>query len=78
MAASSANSRASPACRAKDVYLTIDRELQRFAYEALKDQSAACAVMDVQTGDVLALVSTPGFDPNAVQCRPHAGAVEGV
>ncbi len=49
----------------EDVYLTFDREIQRFAYELMKDQSAACTVMDVQTGDVLALVSTPGFDPNA-------------
>jgi len=48
-----------------DVYLTIDRELQSLIYEKLKNDSAACAVMDVQTGDVLALVSTPGFDPNA-------------
>jgi penicillin-binding protein 2 len=27
-------------------------------------QSAACVVMDAQTGDILALSSTPGFDPN--------------
>ena len=47
-----------------DVYLTIDRELQHFAFEKLRDQSAACVVMDVDNGDVLALVSAPGFDPN--------------
>lgn len=49
----------------KDVYLTIDRELQRLIYERLASDSAGCAVMDVESGDVLALVSTPGFDPNA-------------
>ena len=49
----------------RDVYLTIDRELQSLIYEKLKNDSAACAVMDVENGDVLALVSTPGFDPNA-------------
>jgi len=49
----------------RDVYLTIDRELQSLIYERLKNDSAACAVMDVESGDVLALVSTPGFDPNA-------------
>jgi penicillin-binding protein 2 len=49
----------------RDVHLTIDRELQSLIYERLKDDSAACAVMDVESGDVLALVSTPGFDPNA-------------
>jgi len=49
----------------KDVYLTIDRDLQSFIHEKLKNDSAGAAVMDVQTGDLLALVSTPGFDPNA-------------
>jgi penicillin-binding protein 2 len=39
--------------------------LQNFLYERLKDESAGAAVMDVETGDLLALVSTPGFDPNA-------------
>ena len=48
----------------KDVYLTIDCQLQRFIAEQLADQSAACVVMDAQTGDVLSLVSTPGYDPN--------------
>ena len=49
----------------RDVYLTIDRELQSLIYDKLKDESAGAVVMDVQTGDILALVSTPGFDPNA-------------
>ena len=48
----------------KDVYLTIDCELQRFAEQRLGDQSAACVVMDCSNGDVLALTSTPGYDPN--------------
>jgi penicillin-binding protein 2 len=47
-----------------DLYLTIDRELQSFTHERLREESAACTVMDVETGDVLALVSTPGYDPN--------------
>src|ERR1700749_4825817 len=47
-----------------DVYLTIDRELQHFTDQQMTGQSAACVVMDCQTGDVLALSSTPGFDPN--------------
>lgn len=47
-----------------DVVLTIDAELQRFTAERLKDESAAAVVMDVHTGEVLTLVSNPGFDPN--------------
>jgi len=48
----------------QDVWLTIDCELQRFADQRLGQESAACIVMDVQTGAVLSLSSTPGFDPN--------------
>ena len=48
----------------KDVWLTIDRDLQRFTAERLGQESAACVVTDITTGDVLALASTPGFDPN--------------
>jgi len=53
-----------PAHAGKDLYLTIDRELQHFTDQQMATQSAACIVMDAQTGDVLALSSTPGFDPN--------------
>jgi len=48
----------------KDVYLTIDCELQRFVEQRLGNESAACVVMDCSNGDVLALTSTPGYDPN--------------
>jgi len=45
--------------------LTVDLELQRFAAEKMKEhQSGSVVVMDVITGDVLAMVSTPGFDPS--------------
>ncbi len=53
-----------PSKPGKDIYLTIDRELQHFTDQQMVGQSAACIVMDCQTGDVLALSSTPGFDPN--------------
>lgn len=48
----------------QDVYLTIDCELQHFVSERLGGESAACVVMDTETGEVLALESSPGFDPN--------------
>jgi penicillin-binding protein 2 len=47
-----------------DVYLTIDQDLQNFTAQRLGEESAAAVVMDVATGDVLALASTPAFDPN--------------
>jgi penicillin-binding protein 2 len=53
-----------PGVAGEDIWLTIDRQLQQVASERLAGESAACAVMDVTNGDVLALVSSPGFDPN--------------
>jgi len=48
-----------------DLQLTLDVKLQQYASERLGDQSASAAVLDIHTGDVLVLVSTPSFDPNA-------------
>jgi penicillin-binding protein 2 len=47
-----------------DVYLTIDQDLQNFLSQRLGEESASAVVMDVSNGDVLALASTPSFDPN--------------
>ncbi|NWH08304.1 MAG: penicillin-binding protein 2 [Alphaproteobacteria bacterium] len=48
----------------EDLKLTLDMEIQKFAQARLAEESAACVVMDVHNGDVLAFVSNPGFDPN--------------
>lgn len=53
-----------PAQPGSDIYLTIDQKVQEFAFQRLGSESAACAVMDVSNGDIIALVSTPGYDPN--------------
>jgi penicillin-binding protein 2 len=53
-----------PATPGKDVWLTIDRELQHFTDQRLGGESCAVVVMDCRNGDVLTLSSTPGFDPN--------------
>ncbi|MCF6271760.1 MAG: penicillin-binding protein 2 [Rhodobacteraceae bacterium] len=47
-----------------DLQLTLDHDLQNYAQYRLKGESAAAVVMDVNSGDVHALASTPGFDPN--------------
>jgi penicillin-binding protein 2 len=46
------------------VHLTLDLELQEAAYEALKGKEGTLVVLDVNSGAVLALASTPAFDPN--------------
>ena len=54
-----------PAEPGHNVVLTIDLEIQREAERALHGQRGAVVVMDPRTGDVLALVSAPSFDPNS-------------
>lgn len=43
--------------------LTIDIDLQKAAEKAFGDRAGAAVVMDVNTGEVLAFASNPGFDP---------------
>ncbi len=48
----------------QDVRLTIDLEIQKFAANRVRDESAAIIVMDVHSGELLGMASTPSFDPN--------------
>ena len=50
--------------RGNDVYLTIRHGLQRLGEEQLGEESGAIVMLDVWTGEVLALVSSPRFDLN--------------
>ncbi|MCC2662517.1 MAG: peptidoglycan glycosyltransferase [Geminicoccaceae bacterium] len=48
----------------QDLTLTIDLDLQRYTHQRLSaEESASAVVLDVHSGDVLALVSVPIFDP---------------
>jgi penicillin-binding protein 2 len=47
-----------------DVRLTIDADVQNFAQARLGSESAAAVVMDVTNGDIIAITSSPSFDPN--------------
>ena len=48
----------------KDLHLTVDAELQKVAIDRFGEESGAAVVIDIATGDILAFVSTPAFDPN--------------
>jgi len=55
----------------KDIQLTIDQRIQAFAYKELKKAvqyykatSASAVVVDVQTGEILAMVNNPSYNPN--------------
>lgn len=53
-----------PAQNGKDVRVTIDAEVQKTAYDQFAQDPGTAAAMNPKTGEVLALVSTPGYDPN--------------
>jgi penicillin-binding protein 2 len=46
------------------LYLTLDIDLQKTAYDALGDFNGAVVAIDIKTGGVLVFASRPGFDPN--------------
>gem|GEM_PF-127899 len=49
-----------------DLTLTLDADLQRFAHELLGDRPGAAILVEVETGRVLTLASTPYYDANLV------------
>ncbi len=60
-----------PAEPGKDIHLSLDRRLQYAAYLSLKKavlkyqaESGSAVIMDVTTGEVLAMVNQPSFNPN--------------
>ncbi|WP_053073687.1 penicillin-binding transpeptidase domain-containing protein [Bacillus sp. LL01] len=52
--------------RGEDITLTINAEMQTELYEVMKDDAGHATVIDPTTGKVLSLVSTPAYDPNAI------------
>lgn len=49
-----------------NVELTIDNDTQLAAYNAMKDYTGAVAAINPSTGEVLAMVSTPTYDPGSI------------
>ena len=47
-----------------NLYLTLDIDLQKTAYDALENYNGAVVAIEVKTGGVLVFASRPGFDPN--------------
>ena len=48
----------------KNFRVTIDQEVQKFSSELMKGKSGSVCVMDIYTGDIITLVSSPTFDAN--------------
>lgn len=49
-----------------EVHTTLDTNLQQVVYDSLGIYKSACVVTNVKTGEVLAMVSKPDFDPNTI------------
>jgi len=47
-----------------NIHLSLDLDLQQIAFNALEGRRGAVVALDPATGEILALVSTPSFDPN--------------
>ena len=50
--------------KGKNIKLTVDSEIQILSNELLKDKSGSISVMDIYTGEIIAMHSSPSFNPN--------------
>ena len=50
--------------KGKTVKLTIDTEIQKLCNKLLSDRAGSISVMDIYTGEIIAMHSSPSFDPN--------------
>ncbi len=53
-----------PGDKGKTIQLTIDTEIQKIANQLLYEKAGSISVMDIYTGEILAMHSSPSFDPN--------------
>ena len=47
-----------------EIKTTVDLEVQKFAQELLKDKAGSICAMDIYTGQIIAMASSPSYDPN--------------
>ncbi len=48
----------------KNLKLTVDRNMQKVAYDAMEGRSGSVVAIDIHTGGLLTMISTPAFDPS--------------
>lgn len=49
-----------------NLVLTVDYNIQKAAYDAIGDYTGTCVVLKANTGEVIAMVSKPDYDPNII------------
>ena len=68
--------------RGTDVVLTLDAELQNFAIQRFGKEAGSAVVIDVVTGEVICMMSTPAPDPNlfvsGIPLAPYRGLQEDI
>ncbi|MCF8367280.1 MAG: penicillin-binding protein 2 [Bacteroidales bacterium] len=52
-----------------DIYITIDAELQAYGEQLMKNKKGSIVALQPETGEVLALISSPAYDPNLLVGR---------
>ncbi|HEY9115504.1 MAG TPA: penicillin-binding protein 2 [Bacteroidales bacterium] len=55
-----------------DITLSIDRELQKYGEKLMKNKIGSIVAIDPRTGEILCMVSSPGFDPNMLVGRERS------
>ena len=58
----------------EDVTITVTKQMQQVAKDALGDKRGAIVALNPKTGDVLAMYSNPSYDPNAISTHDFAKA----
>ena len=53
-----------PSIPGKDIYLTIDIELQKYMYSRLKGYTGSSIAINPKNGEILGMISAPALDPN--------------
>ena len=58
-----------------DLHLTLDHDLQKYAYDQLSGRNGAVVALEPSTGKVLALASYPDFAPDAASLEKNWNAI---
>lgn len=58
-----------------NIVLTLDYEVQKAAYDALGNNHGAVVAVKPATGEIIAMVSKPGYDPNSIISRDNSAII---